>query len=112
MREKIGSQRQMTTREIKRVSRAIAVRIRKRLQEYRIDAHISDAIEQESDILCLLLGIWIVDIVEVYVHDSQWHGAHLRRQCGCKLGHVGVVAHEIAAYTHEGHIRHIETLVE
>ncbi len=69
--EQVRAQRQVPVREVQRVRHAVTVRVGERLQEHVVDAQRLDPVQQPVEVAALLLGIGIVDVVEVDVGRPQ-----------------------------------------
>ena len=81
MVEQIGAHRQAPIGEINGICCSIAIGIGIGLQINRVHSHRPDAIQKQPQIALNLVGIWVVDVVEVDMHHLGGPG-----------GVIGVVA--------------------
>ena len=69
--KQVGAHRQPAVGEIERLDRAVALRVGEGLQKDVADFHVIDALYQLIDILCLLDGIGVIDIVQIHMHHPN-----------------------------------------
>ena len=70
--EQVRPDRQMSIREVDGIGRSVGVGIGECLEINRVDAEPCQPTDQMIDIAALLLGIRIVDVVEIDVGDLLW----------------------------------------